>query len=320
MEYKDYYRILGVARTATPQEIKAAYRRLARKYHPDVSEEPNAEQRFKEVAEAYEVLKDPDKRAAYDRLGNYWHAGQDFRPPPGWQSRARSRARADAGGFSDFFESLFGGARRGRRNDPFEEIFSGRGGPVRGEDERTKITVTLPEAYRGTSREITLDMPERAADGSIQRRARTLRVKIPAGVQAGQQIRLSGQGGPGLAGGPKGDLYLEVEFAPHPVFRAEGRDVLVDLPVAPWEAALGTKLKAPTLGGWVDVVIPAGSQSGRKLRLKGRGLPGNPPGDQYLVLKIVTPAADTAAAKHFYERMRAEFDFDPRAELAKAVD
>jgi curved DNA-binding protein len=317
MEFKDYYQTLGVPRTASATEIKAAYRKLARKYHPDVSKEPNAERRFKEVAEAYEVLKDPAKRSAYDQLGSNFRSGQDFRPPPGWRTRARGRS-AGSGGFSDFFESLFGGGGRrggGQTADPFEDMFAGGRRSTRGEDERAKVAVTLPEAFAGTQREITLHSPVRAADGSIRQQPRTLRVKIPPGVQAGKQIRLTGQGGPGMAGGPRGDLYLEVEFAPHPLFRAEGRDVLVDLPVAPWEAALGARLQAPTLGGWVDVNIPAGSQAGRKLRLKGRGLPGEPPGDHYLVLKIVNPPSGSGAARRLFERMREELAFDPRADL-----
>ncbi len=304
MEYKDYYKILGVPRDATPEQIKAAYRRLARKYHPDVSKEPDAEARFKEVNEAYEVLKEPDKRQAYDRLGSHWRAGQEFRPPPGWE-RAQ---RADSV-FSDFFEALFG-QRGGRRAsaDPFEGLFGGgerRGGNTAGADQQATVTVSLEEAYAGTTREVSVP----AADG---RGSRTLRVKIPAGVQPGQQIRLAGQGSPG-PGGRRGDLYLKVEIAPHPRFRLEGRDVYVDLPIAPWEAALGATVPAPTLAGRVELNVPPGSQSGRKLRLKGRGLPGQPPGDHYVVLKIVTPPADDAALRKLYEQLRDKSRFDPRA-------
>ncbi|RFA30073.1 cytochrome C biogenesis protein [Alkalilimnicola ehrlichii] len=311
MQYKDYYKVLDVSRSATPEQIKTAYRRLARKYHPDVSKEPDAEQRFKEVAEAYEVLKDADKRRAYDQLGSNWRAGQDFRPPPGWGGR-----RSDGtDSFSEFFESLFGENPFRGRNSGFDDIFDSHGEGVRGEDERATVNVSIPEAFTGTEREVTLQSPVRSADGSIQRQPRKLKVKVPAGIQEGQQIRLSGQGYPGLAGGPAGDLYLKVKFEPHALFKADRKNILVELPLAPWEAALGTKLKAPTLAGQVDVTIPPSSQTGRKLRLKGLGLPGDPPGDQYLVLKIVTPPANSDRARRLYERMRDELDFDPRAGL-----
>jgi len=315
MEYKDYYKILGVARNATPEQIKAAYRKLARKYHPDVSKEPQAEARFKEVNEAYEVLKDPEKRKAYDRLGSNWRAGQEFRPPPGWEAHANRGADSV---FSDFFESLFGqrGGRRGA--DPFEGLFGAgaageRRGSMAGSDQHTTVTISLEEAYQGTTREITVESPALDGRGGISAKSRALRVKIPAGVQPHQQIRLAGQGGPGLGGGPRGDLYLKVEIAPHPLFRLDGKDVLADLPIAPWEAALGASVQAPTLGGRVDLNIPPGSQSGRKLRLKGRGLPGQPPGDHYVVLKIVTPPADDPALKQLYQQLRDKSGFDPRA-------
>lgn len=309
MEFKDYYQILGVPREADLDEIKKAYRRLARKYHPDVSKEPEAEQRFTEISEAYEVLKDPEKRAAYDQLGNQWQGGQDFRPPPNWNRGFEFRGGfEDIGGFSDFFESLFGAGARGPR--------AGRGSAARpGEDHHATIEISLEDAYHGASRAITLQAPELTADGRVTTRAHSLNVKIPAGIQAGQRIRLSGQGGPGARGGGKGDLYLEVAFKPHPLYRVEGRDILLELPVTPWEAALGSTVTVPTLGGKVDLRIPSGSQSGRKLRLKGRGLPGKPPGDQYVVLRLVTPRADTPAARALYERMAAELPMDPRSEL-----
>ena len=296
MQFKDYYETLGVARDASPDDVKRAYRRLARKYHPDVSKEANAESRFKEVGEAYEVLKDPEKRAAYDRFGKDWKHGQEFRPPPGWERQFNSGGGGFSGtsGFSDFFETLFGhGGARGAR------------GPtrVRGGDQSTRLEIPIEDAYRGATRNITL-------------RGRTLSVRIPRGITEGQRIRLSGQGGVGAAGGPAGDLYLTVAYAAHPLFRAEGRDVHLKLPVAPWEAALGATVAVPTLGGKVDLKVPRGSRAGRALRLKGRGLPGQPNGDQYVALEIVVPPADTPEAEALYRKMAESMDFDPRAGLA----
>ncbi len=320
MQFKDYYSIMGVDKTATQDQIKRAYRKLARKYHPDVSKEPDAEARIKEVNEAYEVLKDPEKRAAYDRLGSGWHAGEEFTPPPNWDAgfefRGGGFTGADASHFSDFFESLFGGG------GPFGHGAHPRAGAaregatwrMRGEDHHAKILVSLEDAYHGAVRDIQLQMPEVDASGRITSHTRTLRVRIPKGVTSGQQIRLSGQGGPGMGGAPNGDLFLEIELQPHPRYRVEGRDVTSDLPLAPWEAALGATVSVPTLGGTVDMKIPVGSQSGRKLRLKGRGLPGNPAGDQYLVLQIMTPKADTEAARELYRRMERELPFNPREE------
>lgn len=290
MHYKDYYQTLGLARDASADDIKRAYRRLARKYHPDVSKEPNAENRFKEVAEAYEVLKDPEKRAAYDQLGSHWRAGQGFTPPPGWGG---FESRGGAGGFSDFFDSLFGSGFTGPH---------GRRRAAGREDQHATVQITLEDAFHGSTRTVTLSQP-----GG---RARALEVRIPKGVRAGQRIRLAGQGSGG------GDLYLEVEFAPHRLYRLDGADLHLDLPVAPWEAALGATVKVPTLGGPVELTIPAGSQSGDKLRLRGRGLPARPtPGDQYVVLKIVTPPADTDARRELYRRLARETAFDPRRGL-----
>jgi curved DNA-binding protein len=309
MEFKDYYKILGVARDATQDDIKRAYRKLARKYHPDVSKEPDAERRFKELGEAYEVLKDPEKRKAYDRFGANWKEGQDFRPPPDWEPgfSFSGGGFAHEGEFSDFFESLFGraGAAGGRRG----------GFRMRGEDQVARIAISLEEAYNGATHPISLNVPELAPDGSVLSSSRTLNVRIPKGITEGQRIRLPGQGAPGLGGGPAGDLYLEVHFRPHPHFHVEKRDIFLDLPVTPWEAALGQTVTVPTLGGPVELRVPAGSQTGRKLRLKGRGLPGDPPGDQYVVLKIVTPAAHSDAARELYERMARELPMNPRAEL-----
>ena len=314
MQYKDYYQVLGLSRDASQDDVKRAYRKLARKYHPDVSKELDAEERFKEVNEAYEVLKDPQKRKAYDQLGSGWRTGQEFTPPPGWETSfdfgGGGFTGADSSRFSDFFESLFG-----RAADWTGGQARGRGFGMRGSDEHARIQVSLEDAYHGATRTIHLQSQEVDAQGRVRTTTRALNVKIPAGVTDGQQIRLAAQGSTGFGGGVRGDLYLEVGLQPHPLFRVEKRDVYVNLPITPWEAALGAKVAAPTLGGPVDVTIPRGSQSGRKLRLKGRGLPGRVPGDQYVVLQIATPQADTDAARAFYERMAREMPFNPRAHM-----
>lgn len=315
MDFKDYYKIMGVERDAKPDEIKRVYRRLARKYHPDVSKEPNAEARFKEVQEAYEVLKDPEKRAAYDQLGSQWRQGQPFTPPPDWgrdfEFTTSFGGREDSG-FSDFFSSLFGARSpfRGQRGA------GGFGGfASAGEDHAAKIQISLEDAFRGGSHTIELKTPQLDEQGRVSVRPRTLKVTIPAGVIEGQKIRLGGQGSPGAGGGPAGDLYLEIGFQPHRLFQAEGRDITLTLPVAPWEAALGATIQTPTLAGPVDLRIPPNARAGQKLRLKGRGLPGATPGDQYVVLKIVLPPAQSDEARSFYQRMQKELPFDPRAEL-----
>ena len=311
MEFKDYYDIMGVARDASQDEIKRAYRKLARKYHPDVSKEPQAEDRFKELGEAYEVLKDPEKRAAYDQLGERWQGGQEFHPPPGWEGdfEFSGGGYTDAAEFSDFFESLFGGG------GPFQRGQARRGGSLRGADRQVGLTVTLEEAFRGGQRRLSLRTPEVDPQGRVRESTQTLDVQIPAGITEGQRIRLAGKGDPGIGGGPPGDLFLEVQFAPHPHFRVDGRDLYLDLPVTPWEAALGRKVAVPTLAGKVDLQIPAGSHSGRKLRLKGRGLPGTPAGDQYVVLQIQAPPADSPEAREIYERMERAMPMNPRAAL-----
>lgn len=311
MEFKDYYQTLGVERDADPEEVKRSYRRLARKYHPDVSDESEAEERFKEVQEAYEVLKDPEKRTAYNRFGAHWKEGQEFRPPPDWDPDVNftGGGYTDASEFSDFFESLFGGAGHRRSGGGYTHI------RMKGEDLHAKVEISLEDAYSGTTRSLLLQVPELDDEGRVVTRARTLNVKIPKGVTEGQRIRLAGQGGPGLGGAAAGDLYLEVMLTPHRLYHVAGQDVYLDLPVAPWEAALGDTVTTPTLGGKVDLKIPAGSQSGTKLRLKGRGLPGNPPGDQYVVLDIVIPKADTDTARALYAQMKREMAFDPRASL-----
>ena len=320
MEFKDYYEILGVGRDATADEIKRAYRKLARKYHPDVSDEPEAEARFQEVGEAYEVLGDPEKRAAYDQLGANWQAGQDFRPPPDWDQgfefHGGGFTGAEAGHFSDFFESLFGGAFGGGFGGRTTRGFSTGGGfSARGEDTHARILIDLEDAYRGATRSLTLKHSELGADGRPAVRERTLNVRIPRGVKQGQHIRLGGQGGAGMGQGPAGDLYLEVEFRPHRHYHVEGRDVFLDLPVAPWEAALGATVEVPTPDGKVELKIPPNSSGGRKLRLRGRGIPAKEAGDLYVVLQIALPAADTEAAKNAYREMERALKFNPRADM-----
>lgn len=312
MKFKDYYQTLGVSRAATRDEIRRAYRRLARKYHPDVSNEPDAEERFKEISEAHEVLQDAEKRAAYDRLGADWRAGEDFTPPPGWQFSFDLGSFRNAGpfGFSDFFEALFGRSQQ----SPGQAGFSAKTSAA-GSDEHTKVQISLEEAMRGSERSLQLQTPVRNAAGRRVTTARALRVKIPPGIVPGQRIRLTGQGQPGLDGGGRGDLYLEVEIAPHRLYRLEGRDVYLDLPITPWEAALGATVKIPTLDGAVDLKIPSGSQSGRKLRLRGRGLGSGQRGDQYVVLQIVTPAANSDSDRALYDRMAREMPLNPRAHL-----
>jgi curved DNA-binding protein len=303
MEFKDYYQILGLERSATDEEIEKAYRKLARKYHPDVSKAKDAEAKMREINEAYEVLRDPEKRAAYDRLGSGYRSGQEFRPPPDWDAgfefsyRPFSRESA----FSDFFNTLFGGF--GRRASGFR---------TRGEDHHAKIVIDLEDAFRGASRTVSLRVPQIDEQGRLATRERTLQVQIPKGIREGQLIRLAGQGTAGLGGGPAGDLYLEVRFKPHSLYRVDGRDLYLTLPVAPWEAALGATVKVPTPAGAVEVRIPAGSQSGRKLRLRARGIPADPPGDLYLVLDVVLPPAETERAREFYRNMARELAFNPR--------
>jgi curved DNA-binding protein len=336
MEYRDYYQSLGVARDASAEDVKKAYRRLARKYHPDVSREANAEEKFKEVQEAYEVLKDPEKRAAYDQLGAKWKQGESFRPPPDWASgfefrgpgadgaRGRSGRQAfefemgEGRGFSEFFSSLFGGAA----GSPFAEAAEGHAG----RDHHARLDIDLEEAYRGSTRMLELKRPQVDSEGRVELVKHTVRVTIPAGVADGQLIRLAGQGEPATAGAKgrnsgdvhaAGDLYLEVHVRPHRLYVLAGRDVTLTLPITPWEAALGSTVTTPTLGGPVELRIPAGSQTDSKLRLRGRGLPGNPAGDQYVVLKVIVPPASSPAARALYEQMGRELAFDPRADLPR---
>ena len=308
MEFKDYYKLLDVDRTAKADDIKSAYRKLARKYHPDVSKEPQAEARFKEIGEAYEVLQDTEKRAAYDQLGNRWRAGQEFTPPPDWAAGFEftpgGASAADATDYSDFFSALFGNFSRHSASTP-----------AHGEDHHAKIFISLEGAFHGGTQTITLRAPQVNAQGQVVLRERSLNVQIPKGIREGQHIRLARQGAPGANGMPPGDLYLEICFHPHPLYQVQGCDLSLSLPLAPWEAALGATVKAPTPTGIVEVKIPPGSQSGRKLRLKGRGIPGEPAGDLYLVLDVVLPKADTEQAQQIYHTMARELAFNPRHSL-----
>ncbi|HET6389604.1 DnaJ C-terminal domain-containing protein [Hyphomicrobium sp.] len=309
MEFKDYYKILGVERNATEEDIKRAYRKLARKYHPDINKEAGAEAKFKEIGEANDVLSDPEKRAAYDQLGKDYTAGQQFRPPPNWDAGFEFSGRSSEGDFSDFFDSIFGAARAqrsGRTHTTFR---------MRGEDHHAKIVIDLQDALDGASRTITLRVPDVDDGGHVLVRDKSLTVQIPKGVTEGQSIRLQGQGSPGMGGGPAGDLYLEIRFRPHPLYRVVGKDLYLDLPVAPWEAALGASVKMPTPSGAIMLKIPPGSAHGRELRVRGRGIPASPPGDLYAVLKIVWPPATDEKARAIYEQMAKELPFDPRAGL-----
>jgi curved DNA-binding protein len=309
VEFKDYYQTLGVAREASADEIRKAFRKLARKYHPDVSKEPDAEARMKEVNEAYAVLSDPAKRAAYDQLGRNYRPGEEFRPPPDWDAgfefSGREFSRAEAADFSDFFAELFG--RMGARAAPGAEFHA------RGEDHYAKVLLDIEDAFVGAARQISLRVPRVDERGRVAIDERTLHVKVPRGVREGQLIRLAGQGASGAGKGKPGDLLLEVHFRPQARYRVEGRDLHADLPVAPWEAALGAVLRVDVPGGALNVRIPAGAQSGRVLRVRGKGIPAEPPGDLLLAIRVVLPSADTPKARELYEQMARDLAFDPRA-------
>jgi curved DNA-binding protein len=312
MEFRDYYETLGVERDVTQDEIKRAYRKLARKYHPDVSKEENAEQQFKALGEAYEVLKDPEKRAAYDQLGANWQGGQDFNAPPDWDAgfefSGGGFTQGDGQAYSDFFESLFGQSFRNAGRQP-------HGPSQQGGDRHARVVIDLEDSLNGATRKITFHVPEVDAQGHVRTRERVLNIKIPKGIAPGQSIRLAGQGDPSASGGKAGDLYLDVEFKKHPFYRLDGADISIDLPIAPWEAALGATVKVPTPSGRVDVKIPAGSAQGKKLRFKDKGLPGKKPGHFYVVLQIVLPPANTPEAEKIYQLMAKELAFNPRAGL-----
>ena len=312
MEYKDYYKLLGVDKNASQKDIKRAYRKMARKYHPDVSSEPEAEDKFKEMGEAYEVLKDTEKRAAYDQLGSNYQAGQSFTPPPDWDNGfefSGGSSNEKASPYSDFFENLFGqqfAQEHQQRNSGFQS---------QGQDHHAKIFIDLEDSYQGINRSITLRVPEIDLQGRVITKNRTLNVRIPKGVRQGQKIRLSGQGSAGVNNTNPGDLYLEIEFNPHSIYSVEVKDVFLELPIAPWEAILGAKVTAPTPAGNIDLTIPPESVSGKRLRIKGRGIPGKTPGDLYVVLRIALPAAETEQAKDFYKKMKQEMAFNPRKNL-----
>ncbi len=330
VQFKDYYETLGVARTATQEEIQRAYRKLARKFHPDVNKDPGAENKFKEINEAYEVLKDPEKRSKYDQLGPNWQAGQDFRPPPGWENFDFGRTGGGPGGgtefhwsggsgdFSDFFEMLFG--NRGFGGGGFTTGQGTRGKrravrPMAGADREALIRIPLEDAYEGGPRTITLQTQTMNPDGRISVEDKTYEVKIPKGILSGQRIRLAGQGEPGVAGGPQGDLYLKVEIEHHPNYRIEGRDIYMTLPVSPWEAVLGAEIDVSTPGGHVTLKVPKGTQSGQKLRMRGRGMP-NPRGDAgdlFAVISIVVPRSPSRKEVELFEQLKSVSGFDPRA-------
>lgn len=316
MDYKDYYKTLGVDPKATQSEIKKAYRKLARKYHPDVNSDEDADAKFKEAGEAFAVLGDEEKRTAYDGLGaEPQGGGRGFRPPPNWEQNyqysdpSQGANGPDDAAFSDFFENMF---RSGSRAEGFSSRMQ-----AAGQDQHARVTLDVSDAYEGTSRVLTMRTPEMDESGRMVLKDRSISVKIPKGVHEGQHIRLKGKGSAGIGGGPAGDLFLEVSFAPHPTYRMDGRDIYVDLPVTPWEAALGGKVTMPTPSGEVGVTIPENARSGQKLRLKGRGLPGKSAGDLYAVLKIVNPSAVTEAGRILFEQMAKEMSFDPRADMEK---
>ncbi len=325
MEYKDYYQILELEREASQSEIKRAYRKLARKYHPDVSKATDAEEKFKELGEAYEVLKDPEKREAYNQLGEDWKAGQDgFKPPPDWQNDFDfgdgSYTQGNATDYSSFFEDLFGGAQQGGFHSA-DGTRNTRGFNRKGENIRARVMIDLEDSLNGATQSFTLQIPEVGAHGQVVNKQKTLNVKIPKGIKEGQSIRLAKQGSPGVGGAESGDLLLEVAFNKHKLYKVEGKDIYLNLPVTPWEMALGAKIEVPipisttSPTGKVSMTIPENSQQGRKLRLKGRGLPGKEAGDFYVVLQVSIPPATDPKTKALYEQMQKELDYDPRSFL-----
>lgn len=323
VKFRDYYEVLGVPRTASQDEIQKAFRKLARKFHPDVNKSGNAEEKFKELNEAYEVLKDPDKRQKYDQLGPDWKTGQEFRPPPGWEGRydfgqgggAREFHFEGSSGFSDFFEALFGG-RQHRERDPFARARGGgrQAWSQAGADQEATIHVSLEDLFHGSTRTVTLQTQTMTPEGQVSVHEKSYDVKIPAGILPGQKIRLAGQGGEGMGGGPRGDLYLKVEVEPHPVYRLDQRDLSVDLLLSPWEAALGAEVQIPTPSGPVTLKVPPGTQTGRKLRLKGKGLPNSKgaPGNLYAIVSIMVPKEVSHRERELFEELSKVSGFNPR--------
>ena len=315
MDFKDYYKVLGLEPGADDKAVKAAYRKLARKYHPDVSKEKDAENQFKDVAEAYEVLKSAEKRAEYDELRKYAQQGRPFEPPPGWQPRGNAGFADEMGGgrdYSDFFESLFGAA--GRSQGP------GRKSARRGQDVEMELPILLEETLADEAKKIAFQLPQYSADGQpLAAISKTLNVKIPAGVSDGERIRLKGQGAPGLGGAANGDLYLIIRLVPHPLFDVEAHNLILTVPLAPWEAALGSKVTVPTLDGKIHLSIPANSQSGQRLRIKGKGLMNKlgERGDLYALFKIVIPAQADEPTRALWAQLAEQAAFDPRAEWSK---
>lgn len=328
MKFQDYYKTLGVERDADQEDIKKAYRKLARKYHPDVAKEKDAEEKFKQVAEAYEVLRDPEKRKKYDALGQNWKSGQEFTPPPGWENvrfhydRGGGGARAFdfgdlRGGFSDFFSTLFGGGFE-QGASPFGGSRSGRRQwSARGQDHEAEVAISLEEAHRGMHTTLSLQTAELDEQtGQVKRGTKSYTVDIPKGVTDGSRIRLAGQGGKGAGGGESGDLFLRVRLRPHPTFRVSGHNLTVDLPVSPWEAALGAKIPVATLDGSVTLTVPPGTQSGQRLRLRGRGLAkrrGDEAGDLYVTIQIRVPQGLSREEKELFEKLSRQSNFNPRA-------
>jgi curved DNA-binding protein len=340
VKYQDYYEVLGVTRSATQEEIQKAYRKLARKYHPDINKNRDAEEQFKRIGEAYEVLKDPDKRKRYDMLGQNWKAGQDFTPPPGWDFFRSSNSRGGFGGngfatfdFGNFDKSEYGKSGFGKSgfSDFFDMLFGGLGGfwgeapeqsggwPQRGQDQEAEITISLEDAYFGAKKTITLETSDMDIDGAVRRSVKNIEVTIPKGITDGKRLRLPGKGRSGAGSGPSGDLYLRIRIAPHSLFRVKGQDLEVDIPVAPWEAALGAKLEVQTLDGPVAITLPAGMQSGQKMRLRGKGLPAKVSsskngkhGDLYAVVKIVVPKKLDQKERRLFEELARTSPFKPR--------
>jgi curved DNA-binding protein len=312
MKYKDYYAILGLTRGASADEIKTAYRKLARKYHPDVSKEKDAEEKFKEMAEAYETLKDPEKRAAYDQLGTY-RPGQDFRPPPDW---GQQFGQGMGGGFEDIdLSDLFAGlaARQGRAGPRQANR------PMAGSDYEAVVRISFEQAFHGTEVDLELSALEWDPEGGVRRVPHRVRTRIPRGVTNGEKLRVPGKGGKGVNGGPDGDLYLDIEVADHPLYRVAGNDLYVDLPLAPWEAVLGTSVELPTPAGTVTLKVPPGTRAGQQMRLSGRGMTrgGGAAGHLYALVRIEVPSVVDDAQKALYRQLAEGSNFNPRAHLAK---